>query len=193
MTALNEAIAQLTQSDAALREAIAPLSPALSPAQWSWKPDAATWSIAEIAEHLVLVERAILFRLHSASADGLEKTEGKEEVLVNLTLRTVKFPAPARLVPTGKYAAAADFEIDMSTARAATLAWAQDPNTHLEKHVMPHPAFGELHGRQWLLMIAQHTLRHIAQIREVIAHPEYPNRRNGLQANPQPVPQINVS
>ena len=95
-------------------------------------------------------------------------------MLVNLNLRTVKFPAPARLVPTGKYSAQTDFENDMSTARAATLAWARDPDTHLEQHVMPHPAFGELHGLQWLLMIAQHTLRHIAQIREVMAQPEYP-------------------
>ena len=170
MTTLDEAIAQLAQSDAALREAVAPLSSA----QWSWKPGAATWSIAEIAEHLVLVERGILFRLRTAPADGLEKTDGKERVLVNLTLRTVKFPAPARLVPTGKYPAQTDFEIDMSTARAATLAWVRDPDTHLQQHVMPHPAFGELHGLQWLLMIAQHTLRHIAQIREVMAHPEYP-------------------
>ena len=170
MTTLDEAVAQLAQSDVALRAAIAPLSPA----QWTWKPDAATWSIAEIAEHLVLVERGILFRLHSAPADGLEKTEGKEQVLGQLTQRTVKFPAPARLVPTGKYPAPADFEIDMSTARAATTAWAQNPDTDLHKHVMPHPVFGELHGLQWLFMIAQHTLRHIAQIREAIAHPEYP-------------------
>ena len=145
------------------------------------KPDGAIWSIAEVAEHLVLVERGILFRLRTAPADGLEKTEGKEQVLANLTQRTVKFPAPGRLVPTGKYASLADFEIDMSTARAATLAWAQDSDTHLQKHVMPHPAFGELHGLQWLLMIAQHTLRHVAQIREVIAHPDYP------KAGPQTV------
>ena len=62
MTTLDEAVAQLAQSDAALREAVAPLNAA----QWSWKPDAATWSIAEVAEHLVLVERGILFRLRSA-------------------------------------------------------------------------------------------------------------------------------
>lgn len=170
MTTLDETIAQLAQSDAALRLAIAPLSPA----QWRWKPDAATWSIAEVAEHLVLVERGILFRLRTAPADGFEKTEGKEQVLGNVTQRTVKFPAPARLVPAGKYPAQTDFEIDMSTARAATLDWAQDLDTHLHQHVMPHPAFGELHGMQWLLMIANHTLRHIAQMREVMAHAEYP-------------------
>ncbi len=170
MTTLDEAMAQLAQSDAALRDAIAPLSPA----QWTWKPDEATWSIAEVAEHLVLVERGILFRLRTAPADGLEKTEGKEQVLGKLVQRAVKFPAPARMVPTGKYAAPADFEIEMSTARAATLAWSQDPDTHLQNHVMPHPAFGELHGLQWLLMVAQHTLRHIAQIREVMAHTDYP-------------------
>ena len=175
MTTLDEAVAQLAQSDAALREAVAPLKAA----QWSWKPDAATWSIAEVAEHLVLVERGILFRLRSAPADGLEKTEGKEQVLGKLTQRAVKFPAPARLVPTGKYPAPVDFEIEMSTARAATLTWAQDADTHLQKHVMPHPAFGELHGLQWLLMMAQHTLRHIAQIREVMAHPQYPAADSG--------------
>ncbi len=175
MTTLEEAVTQLAQSDAALREAIAPLKDA----QWSWKPDAATWSIAEVAEHLVLVERGILSRLRSAPADGFEKTEGKEQLLGKLTQRAVKFPAPARLVPIGKYEAPADFEMEMSTARTATLTWAQDADTQLQKHVMPHPAFGELHGLQWLVMMAQHTLRHIAQIREVMAHPEFPAADSG--------------
>ncbi len=162
---LDEVVVQLGQSDAALRETIAPLSLE----QWSWKPDADTWSIGEGAEHLFLVERGILFRLHTASGDGIEQTDGKEHLMAKLVERTNKFPAPARVVPGGKFASQTEFLHEISAARAATLAWAQDPGTDLRKHVMPHPAFGELHGLQWLLMISTHTLRHIGQMREVMA------------------------
>lgn len=168
---LDDAVSQLAQSDAALRETIAPLRPA----QWSWKPDAETWSIGEVAEHLFLVERGILFRLRTAPADGIEQTEGKEQLLAKLVERTARFPAPARVVPGGKFASQAEFLPEMSAARAATLAWAKDPDTDLLKHVMPHPAFGELHGLQWLLMISTHTLRHIGQMREVMAAEGYPS------------------
>jgi hypothetical protein len=162
--------AQLAQSDAALRATLA----GLSEAQWNWKPDAAVWSIGEIAEHLVLVERGILFRLRTAPPDGIEKTEGKEQVSHHAADRTVKLPAPPRLHPTGKFADAPACLEGLGEARANLLAWAQDPATHLRQHVMPHPAFGELHGEQWLELIASHTLRHLDQIRELQAQAGYP-------------------
>lgn len=167
---LDEVVVQLAQSDAALREMVTPVSAE----QWKWKPDGDTWSIGEIAEHLFLVERGILFRLRSAPADGIEKTEGKEQLLSKLLERTARFPAPARVVPTGKFASQTDFLPEMSAARAATLAWAQDAATDLQQHVMPHPAFGELHGLQWLIMLTQHTRRHLSQMREVMAAEGYP-------------------
>ena len=171
MNPLDEAVAQLAQSDAAFREAIAPVSPA----QWTWKPDIETWSIGECAEHLVIVEQGILHRLRSAPPDAFEKTVGKERLPEMVANRTVKFPAPARLQPGGRRFATPDECLAQWTAtRAATLAWAQHPDTQLHRHVMPHPAFGELHGVQWLQMMAGHTLRHISQMHEVMAREGYP-------------------
>ncbi|MBY0503428.1 MAG: DinB family protein [Bryobacteraceae bacterium] len=164
-------LAQMSHSDATLRQTLA----GVSEAQWRWKPDVDVWSLNEIAEHLVVVEQGILFRLRKAPSDGIEKTEGKTRLPDMLVNRKVRFPAPGRTQPTGqKYATPDDCLRELATARAATLAWVADPNTNLNSHVMPHPAFGELHGGQWLQMLHGHTLRHLEQMREVMAAPGYP-------------------
>ena len=164
-------LAEMAQSDQQLRQLLA----SVSPAQWSWKPAVDSWSLNEIAEHLAVVEQGVLSRLRTAPADGIEKTAGKERLPAMLTNRNVKFPAPARTQPTGtRFAAPADCLAQLAVARAATLAWAQDPQTQVLEHVMPHPAFGELHGGQWLQMLAGHTLRHLEQMRELLAHDGYP-------------------
>lgn len=167
---LELAYAQMSQSDTELRTILKHVSPR----QWTWKPDAETWSLSEITEHLAIVEQGILFRLCTAPADGFDKTVGKDRLPAMLANRQVKFPAPARTQPRGKFATPADCLAQLSLARAATLSWAQDQDTKLMQHVMPHPAFGELHGGQWLQMLAGHTFRHLEQMRELIAKGGYP-------------------
>lgn len=167
---LDDAIAQLAQSDAELWAAMGNVTGT----QWIWRPDAEVWSIGEIAEHLVLVERGILRRLRLAPSEGIEKTVGKEQILRHLTNRTRRIPAPARVLPSGRYANSAACLADLSVARAETLAWAQDPGTDLQQHVMRHLAFGELHGLQWLQLLAGHTMRHVLQMRELMALAGFP-------------------
>jgi uncharacterized damage-inducible protein DinB len=167
---LEPILAKLAESDTAVRQTIQDLSPA----EWQWKPDPATWSIAEGAEHLVMVEQSILFRLRTAGPEGLEKTGGKQPILDQLPLRSQRFAAPPRLISKGSFADPAACLAAFTAARTATLAWAQSPDTHLLNHVMPHPFFGELHGAQWLDMIAGHALRHVNQMRELMALEGYP-------------------
>jgi uncharacterized damage-inducible protein DinB len=170
---LDLVIERMADSDAAFTGAIG----ALSPEQWLWKPAAETWSVAECAEHVVIVEQGVLFRLRTSSAEGIEKTSGKEQLLSGLHLRTQRLQAPARVMPTGRFASPGECLAALETARAATLAWASDASTQLESHVMPHPMFGELHGLQWLGLIASHQLRHVGQMREVMAMDGYPTHR----------------
>lgn len=168
---LNPVLARMAQSDAELRALLAHVTEA----QWHWKPAVDAWSLNEIAEHLTVVEQGVLFRLRTAPADGFEKTAGKERLSAMLVNRNVKVPAPARSQPSGqRFATPSECLAQLALARAATLSWARDPDTQLLQHVMPHPAFGELHGGQWLEMLAGHTLRHIAQMREVMASEGFP-------------------
>jgi hypothetical protein len=52
-------------------------------AQWSFKPDAETWSAAECCEHLVLVERAVLIRIRrTPELAELPDVAGKAEALL---------------------------------------------------------------------------------------------------------------
>ncbi len=168
---LDLALAQMSQSDTELRQLLAPVTTA----QWHWKPDEESWSLCQIAEHLVIVEQGVMFRLRTAPADGIEKTVGKQHLPAMLVDRRERFPAPARTLPSGtKFESPEEYLAQLATARTNTLGWAQDADTKLMEHVMPHPAFGDLHGGQWLQMLAGHTLRHLAQMRELMALPGYP-------------------
>ncbi len=165
---------QLRQALAATLAELRQTVAGLTVEQWCWKPSPEVWSIGEGAEHLVAVERGILRRLRLVTGEGLEKTVGKDNLSQRLLNRSRKLSAPERLIPQGLYDSPAACLAALDAVRAATLAWVDDPATRFEAHVMPHPAFGELHGGQWVEMIAGHVGRHVAQMREVMTAPGYP-------------------
>jgi hypothetical protein len=52
--------------------------------------------------------------------------------------------------------------------------FAAETDSDLRNHFFPHMAFGDLDCYQWLVVLAQHSLRHALQIEEIKAHPAYP-------------------
>ena len=54
------------------------------------------------------------------------------------------------------------------------IAYAAATQDDLRHHTGAHPSLGVLDGYQWLLFLAAHTERHLAQIRELQQIPEYP-------------------
>jgi hypothetical protein len=61
--------------------------------------------------------------------------------------------------------------------RGATLEYVRQATDNLHHHFAPLGALGDLDGYQWLLLLASHTERHVAQMDEVKAHPGYPGDR----------------
>ena len=55
------------------------------------------------------------------------------------------------------------------TRRAATLQFVRETGKALHHHFAPLGPLGDLDGYQWLLLLASHTERHVAQIEEVKA------------------------
>lgn len=156
----------------------------LSEAQWKFKPDANTWSIAECAEHIALTEDA-LFELvtnqilHSPAAPE-KKAEVKdkdERVLKVIADRSHKAKAPERLVPTHRWSTEQALIEHFKQSRDHTIAYVQTTQDDLRSHFLAHPAVGELDAYQWLLLAAAHTQRHTAQINEVKGLPNYPGGR----------------
>lgn len=152
----------------------------LSDAQWRFKPAPDRWSIAEVVEHLAIVEpiltKQVLVNLDTAppaSADALKNAKEKDAaILAKVPDRSTKFQAPAEIQPTGRFTPTAGLH-QFQDERNQTIALVKSiPD--LRGHVIAHPALGPLDGYQWVLAIAAHSERHTKQILEVKADPNFP-------------------
>ena len=149
----------------------------LTAVEWRYRSSPESWSVAECAEHIVIVERALCLQIEKGLAEGkpdparAAALAGKEKMLQKrVPGRAVKVKAPAGMEPTGALENPAAFIEAFAPARARSieLATATDPSA-LETVVFPHFALGDLTGGQWLWFVALHGERHLNQAREVLA------------------------
>jgi DinB superfamily len=80
----------------------------LSPAQWNFKPNSETWSIAENLEHIVLIENgihAIIERMNEPFEPVSESDRrGMDEfILTQIPKRSRKVKASENVCPTGRW------------------------------------------------------------------------------------------
>lgn len=142
----------------------------LSDTQLNAKPDANSWSIAQICHHLVLVEESTV----KAIAWGLKQEVNKQMERKNVQLivdRTKKITAPKIVEPADDFFTVKQIIelLDASRKKLTTfLNTIEDPTILAEKSVN-HPAIGELALDQWLEQIYFHEQRHIEQIKEIKA------------------------
>jgi uncharacterized damage-inducible protein DinB len=151
----------------------------LTDAQWKFKPAPNVWSVAECAEHIILAEDFIfgfeqqalktpaVARLANANADADQK------FVATIQDRSKKATAPEPITPSGKFAAPADAIREFTARRDKTIAYVKSTKDELRVHVVASPA-GTMDGYQFLLLLASHSARHTAQIREVQGNAEYP-------------------
>ena len=148
----------------------------LTAAQWRFKPAPERWSIAEVMEHLVITERALLgmTRKLAASTPSSEPSPMKDdELLQMLTDRRQPVAAPETLAPTGRFGPGAENAHQYRTARDESLDFLRSTPEDLRRFRTKMPV-GVVDGYQLLLYIAGHNYRHLAQIAEIKAHPNYP-------------------
>jgi hypothetical protein len=149
---------------------------ALSPAQWNFKPVEDRWSIAEIVEHVVLVEggvHKIIEGMSDASetAPAANRDEMEEFILTQIPKRTRKVQSPPSALPTGRWTGPEALEHFIHRRERSTRLLV---TSRLRGHSFPHPLFGPWDGYQWLLACASHGARHTEQIREVKADANFP-------------------
>jgi hypothetical protein len=144
----------------------------LSDEQQSFRASPDGWSVAEIVEHLSLVEGSVARLLGSllgkAEAAGHALSTGAPFAPVSIAefverSRAQKLNAPESARPTG--APLAESVNRLLETRAAV------HNLRPRFEVVdaaavrfPHPAFGQLDLYQWLAFIGVHDARHLAQI-----------------------------
>lgn len=153
----------------------------LSQKQWTFKPAPDRWSVAEVSEHITVSETTIMGLIQHplmqspAAPEKREQVKGRDQlVLQRMPDRSHKAQAPEMLRPTGRWATEADLTKAFEDARKANMEYIRTTNDDLRDHFFDHPAFGTLDGYQWLLLLAEHSARHTAQIEEVKADPNFP-------------------
>jgi len=153
----------------------------LSDAEWQWSPAPGRWSIAAVAEHVILTERLLLAKVEEAlrnpmRPDWKKQTAGKTQFLLRVVApRRGRARAPKAVAPAGSWSKT-DAITKFREARAATVRFAQQTDAEMNARTADHPfaVFGTLSAFQWLLYIPTHLERHLRQIDEIRISSGYP-------------------
>jgi DinB superfamily len=148
----------------------------LSPLQWEFKPGTDRWSIAEIVEHVALIEdrvHAIIEKMKDApeAASESDWIQIDDLILKEVPKRTRRVKAPESVCPTHRWSGAEALQ-HFTGSRQKTIQLVLGPS--LRGHVVPHPVYGPWDGYQWLLAAGAHSARHTEQIVEVKSDTNFP-------------------
>jgi hypothetical protein len=158
----------------------------LSESQWKFKPASDRWSIAELLEHMVMVQERFLGpiceQLAQAPAPPVDRDNRQIDAIVfeRIPDRSIKAKAPEFIEPTGTWTLPA--ALDRLSRNYERLSEFVESNPGLREHILESPplkivtngAFHTMDGYQWALTVAAHDERHVRQILEVKADPNYP-------------------
>jgi hypothetical protein len=167
-----EVLAYLALQRQALEHAVASVPAPLR----GRRPTADRWCVAEIVEHLGIVEDSITRLLGAEVAAarkaglGVELEEGP--ILPTLPLKRLldrgsRITTGAAWVPSGAVDSATGWETLVERRRALLELVGSGDGLELSRVVVRHPALGPLNGYQWIAFVGVHEERHTAQIRDV--------------------------
>ncbi len=158
------------------RDALLAQAGALSAEQWIFKPSSDRWSIAEIIEHLVIVEGRVQQRISDMlkpDADPGAPSQTEDQYIIEqLPLRTNKVQAPELIRPKGTWNGPEALKQFLAVRQSTLELLASRPR--LRGWTFPHPIYGPWDGYQWILAAAAHSARHTEQIRELKADAAFP-------------------
>lgn len=171
-----ETIAEIYASNDRIRENLKETLASLTDKQSSYLPEGEKWTIAQIVEHVSMVEngmsRICSKLLSSAKAEG-QLSDGTVKISDKFAEKsaevvTVKLEAPEIVRPTHDRSIAESLASTDETRNKLNelrpLFEEFDGNTQK----FPHPFFGDLSAVEWLVLVGGHEARHLKQIRHLL-------------------------
>jgi len=142
----------------------------VDPDRFQQRPTENEWSVAEILDHLHLVEERVIKELEKALAGKPQKAGLLGRIIPTsiVASRLVRVSAPKAVVPTRhpeKQAAIENFE---STRERLKQLCAREGQQRLRQIVMNHPFLGKRYVTAAVSFVSYHEIRHYKQIREVL-------------------------
>ncbi len=155
----------------------------LSEEQLKWKAAPDKWSVFEVSEHITLAE-TFLFDLVSgqimkAPVDASKTTTVTvQQIMTMVPDRTNKFQAPEPIRPDkSPWTSMPDTMAAFKQRRATTIKFIEKGNDDMRERFFMNPAFGkEIDAYLWIAFLSAHTERHVMQILEVKANPNFPKK-----------------
>jgi hypothetical protein len=154
----------------------------LSEAQLNFKEDPKRWSIAEVAEHIIIAENGVLSLitnrvLKAPVPIGKDDFRIKDQVIwMTVTNRNTKFNAPDQVQPKGKFKTKSEIMKAFKEARKNTMTFVEKTDIDLRNQFAENPVFGMIDGYQWFLFLNAHSYRHLEQIQAIKAHTDFPSK-----------------
>jgi hypothetical protein len=144
---------------------------------WYTRPAPDRWSVAEVLEHVGLVESRVTMLLASRLAaakvqGGVPADPGEASALGTtdldrMTNRRRKVVAGDAAQPTGGVTIDDAWRLLEDTLAAACAVVREGDGWALDGLVAPHPALGRLDFYQWIGFLGGHEARHALQVREI--------------------------
>ena len=177
----SDTLQEIWDENSAAREALLHEVRGLSESQLAFQRSPGKWSIGEILDHLALAEQSIARVasriLQRAAGRGLIGEPGSMEALsCKIDLKTydksVAAPESVRPLPERPLEL---LLAGLRESRERLLEVSSRAEGRVIGNVtIRHFQLGELHFYQWLALEAAHETKHLAQIRAIKAHPEFP-------------------
>jgi len=169
---LLDVFSRLDRSRAALRAAVEAIAVPLR----QQRPGPDQWSVAEVLEHLSIVERIFTGRIGDAiaaaragglAAETSDRSPLSDAIETRMADRVNKRTAVEAARPTGTLDAAAAWEaVESGHRRLRALAEDAD-GLALGQVTIEHPFFGPMSAYQFVELVAAHEARHTEQIKEI--------------------------
>jgi hypothetical protein len=147
----------------------------VSRAQLGFRPSPEAWSIMQVIDHLVVVApiywQDLQTAVHAPATTRASQTTDADILWYGID-RTRREKAIPTEVPKGQLRDLRDALDAYRKHHTRLVQYIKATNDDLRSHVVERQACDAF---QWALLISTHEQRHILQIREIKAHPEFPS------------------
>ena len=154
----------------------------LTDAQLTFKSAPDKWSVQDCMMHIAATEKGLWSMLEASLKDSAHPEKRKdikwtdEDVKKNIEDRSNKVKTSPQLEPqnTG-FKTMAEATASFKENRDKLINFVKTTPDDLRNHITTMP-FGSLDDYQMVLFIGAHTNRHVAQMKEVMADPNFPKK-----------------
>jgi hypothetical protein len=171
-----ESIEDIYAGNAKIRERLKGLIAAIPPEKTSVLPDGEKWTIAQILEHISVVDEStakICAKLLKKAQEAGQTSDGRVVISDNFLQRgveiaTMKVEAPSFVQPSGEKSIAESLSKLDETAERISEMRPLFESVNGTEFKFPHPFFGEITAQEWLALKGGHEMRHLKQIERLL-------------------------